>query len=135
MQKRFLKYFWLYTKDHKIRFVFLILATLTAVIISYYLSPLILAKLFDHIQNETLNRDNSIKLLIYYSLLRSFGLIVVWRVSSWLNWTLTLNLAKQIFDDLFQKMTKKSANFYSNNFSGSITSNFNRFIYSVAGLI
>ncbi len=135
MQKRFLKYFWHYTKKHKLKFFLMLLIIAAAVIINSFVSRLILAEIFNHIQNKSLNKENSIHLVIIFSLSKIIGTIVLWRFSNWLNWVLCVDLSKEIFEDMFQKMPKKSANFYNNNFSGSITNNFNKFISSTIVLI
>ncbi len=135
MYKRFFRYFWRYLDGYKIKVLITLLTLVTVIVIGNFISPIIIAQFFNHIQAGDLTFEISTQLIIYYAFSQLSTTVFGWRLLSWMRWRIGLGLEKKVFNDLFDRMSAKSTNFYSDNFSGSITSNFNKFVGAIDAVI
>ena len=97
------------------------------IIIERYVTPLIIAALLLNIQNGTVTLDSSWWMIIVYALLLILTNIIGYRVNLYASWGVQVKGAQKIYQESYERLTKQSLNFYSDNFAGSLVSRVNRF--------
>ena len=101
---------------------------MAAVLTSGFLGPLILSEVINKIQTGSVTTANTWPLIILYLTTQLLGEVVFWRIALYSTWSFEVSAQRDIYTDIFKKLSNESLNFHANRFSGSLVSQTNKFI-------
>lgn len=87
-----------------------------------FIGPLIISQLFTRIQSGTVTLDSSWGLIIPYLLVQIYSEIIGWRLSIWAVWSFETAAQRDIYHDIFKKLSHETLEFHANRFGGSLVS-------------
>lgn len=108
--------------------VLMLVIQIIAVFISTVIAPVFVSKLLSGISNGTVNIENSVSLIIGYTVTLLISEVILFRIVIALNYAVESKMQAKIDIRLFKHLTDKSVTFHSNKMSGGIVSNFNKLI-------
>ena len=126
MQKNTLKLFWHYSKPYKIRRFLAVLFPVLAVLSNAFAGPLLLSHVFNLIQAGSATVANTWPIIAWYILTQLFGEVIFWRLALYVTWSFEVSAQRDIYTDVFKKLSHESLNFHANRFSGSLVSQTNK---------
>lgn len=128
--KNIFRHIWPHINKYKFSFYFLFISQTCRVFTSVLLPPIILKKILDLLSSGG-DRVQSSGLLLHYVFLLSavvvFGYIMS-RVSGSMTTYFQSNVMRDLHNYAFEKLTKHSYNFFTNQFSGGLVSKAKRFV-------
>lgn len=122
MQKKTIQLFWKYTQPYKIRRWFTIANSSLTTLLSAFIGPLVLSQLFTQIQSGTVTLETSWGLVLAYALTQIYGEIIGWRLNLFAIWTMESAAQRDMYQEIFTKLSHESLEFHSNRFGGSLVS-------------
>mgnify|MGYP000925950221 CR=1 FL=1 len=126
MQRKTLHLMWHYTKPYaKMRWASIIGSSLT-VLSSAIIGPLILSQIFTKIQDGSITLDQSWILILGYAATQIYGEIIGWRLNVFFVWVSSTSAQRDIYHDVFTKLSHESLQFHADNFGGSLVSQTNK---------
>lgn len=130
MQKQTLRLFWQFARKYPMWLVgVLVFPTISTLLIGF-ISPLILSRFFDQLQHGTVNLTQSWQLVALYIGSQLLGQVVGWRLALFAIWRFDLQVMRDIYQTIFNKLTSESLDFHSNRFGGSLVSQTNKFVHA-----
>lgn len=126
MQKKVFSLFWQYSKPYSKRRWFVLVNSGLTVVISAFIGPYLLAKMFEQLQAGTISIDSSWPLIIGYALTQIYGEVIGWRFTLLAQWTFETAAQRDLFRDIFNKLSNESLEFHANRFGGSLVSQTNK---------
>lgn len=130
MQKDIISMFWRYAKRYKFKRSLAIFFAVIAVTASALVGPYILSLFLNQLQAGTVSLDNSLGLIITYAVIVFVGEVVVWRLALYFTWTFQVEAMRDIYQDIFSKLSSETMDFHANRFGGALVSQSNKFIGS-----
>ena len=129
--KAVLKYFWAHSKKYKFLLLFILIFVIIAIIINDVVLPFLTKDLIDTItQISDSNKRSQIKdvykILILMVIAVGLAELVFWRISGFFTVNYQTQVIKNIIDDCFGNVIKRSYSFFANNFSGSLVARIKR---------
>ncbi len=121
--KFFFKEAW---RQRKFAVATLIITPLT-VLVERYVAPLLIAYVFANIQTGTINLQDSWWVLAAYFIVQVSTQVVGYRFILYMMWTVQVRGSTALYNKSFEKLTRHSLAFYSDNFVGSLVSKVSRF--------
>ncbi len=128
MQKNTLKLFWNYSKPYAVQRFLVILFPTLAVLASAFAGPLILSHILNLIQEGSATVASTLPIIAWYLVTQLFGEVVFWRFALYFTWTFESSVQRDIYTDVFKKLSHESLGFHANRFSGSLVSQTNKLI-------
>lgn len=122
MQKRIIALFWRFTRQHKVQCTLALLFPVLAVVINAIIAPYVLSQFLDKLQNSHITLANSWQLIAFYAALVFIGEVILWRLALYFAWTFQVNGARQVYLEVFSKLSRESLSFHANRFGGSLVS-------------
>lgn len=122
MQKQTLALLWRYTKPYSLRRWFVLISAGFTSFLSGFIGPLIISQLFTRLQSGTITLDSSWDLIIPYILTLTYSEIIGWRLTIWAIWTLESAAQRDLYHDIFHKLSNETIEFHANRFGGSLVS-------------
>lgn len=122
MQKRTIKLLWNYSKPYAWRRWFALVAAGLTTLVGSFFGPYLLSQLFDRLQHGTVTLDSSWDLIGLYILLQIWAEIVGWRLVIWAAWTMETAAQRDLYHDIFTKLSNETLDFHANRFGGSLVS-------------
>lgn len=122
MQKKTIQLFWRYTQAYSKRRWFTLANASITTLMSAFLGPLVLSQFFSHIQSGTVRLEDSWGLIGLYVLTQIYGEIIGWRLNLLAIWTMESAAQRDMYRDIFTKLSHESLEFHSNRFGGSLVS-------------
>lgn len=99
----------------------------TTVVLERYIAPIAIATILSNIQTGSVTLESSVGLLIGYGAIQVYAQIFGYRANLYAMWTVQVVGANRIYQEIYDKLTRHSLGFYSDNFAGSLVSKVNKF--------
>lgn len=125
-----LSLFWRYSKPYAFRRWFVLVNSSFTSLVSAFLGPLIISSLFSAIQNGSVTLVGSWPLILGFFATQVYGEIVGWRLNLFATWTFQTAAQRDIFHDVFKKLSTETTEFHANRFGGSLVNQTNKLISS-----
>lgn len=130
MQKQTFKLFWQFARKYPVRLTFVLVFPMIATLLIGYISPLILARFIDQLQHGAASLNNSGSLIALYLATELLGQVVFWRLALHAIWRFDLDVMRDIYQTIFNKLTNESMDFHANRFGGALVSQTNKFVHA-----
>jgi len=98
-----------------------------SIIIERYLTPIIIAIVLSGIQAGTVTLESTIWLIVLYGFLQIISQLVGYRLNLYAMWSVQIKGAREVYRESYEKLSKNSLNFYSDNFAGALVSKVTKF--------
>ncbi len=126
MQRKTIALMWHYTKPYaKMRWAVLIGSSLT-VLSSSIIGPYILSRIFDILQHGHITLQGTWPLIAGYAFTQIYGEVVGWRINLLFSWLYETAAQRDIYHDIFKKLSTESLSFHADRFGGSLVSQANK---------
>lgn len=122
MQKKTIRLFWHYSKPYSKRRWLAIVNTILTVLSSAFIAPLFLSELFSQLQQGTISLDASWGLIASYTIAQIYGEVIGFRLNLWAIWSFETGAQRDLYRDIFYKLSHESLGFHANRFGGSLVS-------------
>ncbi len=130
MQRKILALFWRasnrYTKQRLLALLFPVLAT----VINGILAPYVLSVFLDKLQKGHVSLDNSWGIIGIYTAVVILGEMVMWRLALYFAWTFEINAMRDIYQQVFDKLSRQPMTFHADRFGGALVSQSTKFASS-----
>ncbi|MFZ1258628.1 MAG: ABC transporter ATP-binding protein [Candidatus Saccharimonas sp.] len=126
MQKNTLHLFWRYSSPYWVRRAFSLAMPVIAVLTSSFIGPLILSGIINTIQAGSVTLAGTWPLVLLYIFTQFLGEVVFWRIALYATWSFQVSAQRDIYTDVFNKLSRESVGFHANRFSGSLVSQTNK---------
>ncbi len=128
--KRTISLFWNFTKPRRKYFWLSTTLAATGVFIQDIVPPLIVASVFNKIQNTPVDQlkfsDFQVQIFLYGFLM--LVSVLIWRVQVWFLWKFEIKTIEEIASFIFDHLQRMGSNFHANRFGGSLVSQTNKFL-------
>ena len=125
--KEILRLFWQVSVPYRHRRNLAIFFTITTIVISIFVGPLVIAELLNIIQHNQLQTANNLwTLIVLYGVSELCSTVIGWRLVLYLTWTLETALQRDLYSRCFSKLTNQTMFFHANKFGGSLVSQTNK---------
>ncbi|MBF1042436.1 MAG: ABC transporter ATP-binding protein [Candidatus Nanosynbacter sp.] len=125
--KEILRLFWQVSVPYRRRRNLAIFFTITTIVISIFVGPLVIAELLNIIQHNQLQTANNLWTLIaLYGVSELCSTVIGWRLVLYLTWTFETALQRDLYSRCFNKLTNQTMFFHANKFGGSLVSQTNK---------
>lgn len=122
MQKQIISLLISYARPYKVRVGLVLFCTVLTVFVGAFMGPFIISGILEKIQAGNVTLSALTVPIILYMITQIFGEVIGWRINLYLIWTFETMAQKDLFRDIFRKLTNESLAFHSNRFSGSLVS-------------
>lgn len=122
MQQKTLRLFWHYSKPYNKRRWFVLANSAITVIIASFVGPYFLSQIFTQLQDGGISLESAWPIIAAYTLTQIYGEIVGWRMTLLAIWTFETSAQRDLFLDIFKKLSRETLDFHSNRFGGSLVS-------------
>ena len=126
MQKEILALFWNYSKPYAARRWFAIINNCVSIIVALFVAQFLLAQLFGMIQSGNVTLESSWPLIMAFVLAQIYGEVFGFRATLYAMWTFQSAAQRDMYRDIFEKLSTESIDFHSNRFGGSLVSQANK---------
>jgi len=96
--------------------------SMATAVIGGFIGPLVVAQLLQLLQNQALTFETGLPLLITYTLIQIYGQIIGGRINLFCTWTMEVAGQRDLYQQIFEKLTSHSLGFHSNRFGGALVS-------------
>ena len=125
--KEILRLFWQVSVPYRRRRNLAIFFTITTIVISIFVGPLVIAELLNIIQQNQLQTANNLwTLIVLYGASELCSTVIGWRLVLYLVWTFETALQRDLHSRCFSKLTNQTMFFHANKFGGSLVSQTNK---------
>lgn len=125
--KEILRLFWQVSVPYRRRRNLAIFFTITTIVISIFVGPLVIAELLSIIQHNQLQTANNLwTLIVLYGVSELCSTVIGWRLVLYLVWTFETALQRDLHSHCFSKLTNQTMFFHANKFGGSLVSQTNK---------
>ncbi len=125
--KEILRLFWQVSVPYRRRRNLAIFFTITTIVISIFVGPLVIAELLSIIQHNQLQTANNLwTLIVLYGVSELCSTVIGWRLVLYLVWTFETALQRDLHSRCFSKLTNQTMFFHANKFGGSLVSQTNK---------
>lgn len=118
--KDVLLYHWRQAKKFPKLVALALVITPVTIVLERYITPLIIATLLFTIQAGDVTLASSWWLIAAYGAAHIFSHVVGYRIVMWAMWGVQIAGIRRIYEEVYEKLTRQSLDFYSNNFAGSL---------------
>lgn len=125
-QKDTLKLFWRVSNKYKWRRGLSLAIAVTNFAVGMFVIPLIIANFLDLVQSGQLDESRIWGLITAYALAQLWSEVIGWRVVIYLMWTFQINMQRDLYAEIFDKLSTQTMFFHSNKFGGSLVSQSNK---------
>jgi ATP-binding cassette subfamily B protein len=132
MAKAVVGFYWRHIKQYPRLVVALLILLPITVLVNQIIPPIILAHVIFQLSRGNYTPDDLWGSfgpeLIAYAVLAFSGSLILWRAIDWIVWRLEGRVLRDIAQEVFDHLTKQSADFHANHFGGSLVSQTNKLI-------
>lgn len=128
MKKQTLRLFWRYAVRYKGRMAVAFIMPVCAVLLTGFISPLILSEFINQLQLGTVTLENTGNLVIAYAICQFLGEVVIWRIALWAGWKSEVRAERDLYTDIFGALSRQTSSFHADRFSGSMVSQANKLV-------
>lgn len=97
------------------------------IVLERYVTPLIIAAVLLGIQNGTVTLSSSWWLIAIYAAIQICAQVIGYRITMYAMWGVQVKGARNIYQDVYSRLSSQSIDFYNNNFAGSLVSRVTKF--------
>lgn len=120
------RFFWKESRPYALQRNLGIASVATTVVIGFA-GPLVVAQIIDIIQAGNINDSSRLwTLAIIYGATQVWAEIIGWRLSLYFIWKFETGLQRDLYINIFQKLTNETMFFHANKFGGSLVSQTNK---------
>lgn len=129
--KQTIRLYWQHLRKRKLALFAAMFLIVSAMIVGYFLQPLIAALALDKLSQ---NDPQTLSVIDDFgSLLVILGILIVaelilWRVGIFIHWTIEAKTMKELSERCFNFLAHQTHKFHTNNFGGSLVSQTNKFV-------
>jgi ATP-binding cassette subfamily B protein len=128
VQRKIISLFWNVSSKYRYqRFASLLFAVL-AVTVNAIAAPYVLSLFLDKLQDGNITLSNSSQLIVLYAALVVLGEIIFWRLALYFTWTFEVNTIRDLYQMIFNKLSREDMKFHSNRFGGALVSQSSKFV-------
>lgn len=131
MQKDTLSLFIKLSKHYKVRLFFALLMPAMAVTTTGIIAPYVLSIFIDRLQGGNISLSNSWGIILIYAGLVLVGEVILWRLALYFSWTLQIDIMRNLYVAIFNKLGREDLMFHSNRFGGSLISQSTKLIGAI----
>ena len=125
-QKDTLKLFWRVSNKYKWRRGLSLAIAVANFAVGMFVIPLIIASFLDLVQSGQLDESRVWGLITVYALAQLWSEVIGWRVVIYLMWTFQVSMQRDLYAEIFDKLSNQTMFFHSNKFGGSLVSQSNK---------
>ncbi len=122
MQRRVFSLFWRGAMHYPFRTTMALLGSAAAAAVGGYAGPFIVAQLLEKLQSGTVTVDSSAPLIMLYILTQIYGQIISWRLNLFFTWTMQTAAQRDLYRQIFSRLTEQSLGFHADRFGGALVS-------------
>jgi ATP-binding cassette subfamily B protein len=122
MQKRVISLFWRSAMRYPFRTSMALIGSAAAAVIGGYAGPFFIAQLLEKLQAGDVTIDSSMSLIILYIITQIYGQIISWRLNLYFTWTMQTAGQRDLYGQIFSKLTEQSLSFHADRFGGALVS-------------
>ena len=111
-----------YARPYRWRATIALINCAVTVTIGAFVGPYIIAQLLGEIEAGTISLAGSLLPISLYALTQIYGEVVGWRINLYLLWTFETAAQRDLYRDIFHKLSTESLHFHANRFGGSLVS-------------
>lgn len=127
-QRASLKLFWKLTRPYTWQRNLALFFPVVAVTVNALLAPYILSLFIDKLTAGGITLANSWQLIALYGVLIFCGEVIVWRLALYFCWTFEVNMQRDLYLRIFNKLAGEDLSFHANRFGGSLVSQSSKII-------
>lgn len=120
--KETLNLFWHYSKPYSFRRWFSLINSSVTTLSSAFIGPLVIAGILSSIQAGTIALASSWTPLLLFIGTQAYGEIIGWRLNLFATWTFETAAQRDLYHDIFKKLSSETLDFHANRFGGSLVS-------------
>lgn len=120
--KETLNLFWHYSKPYSFRRWFSLINSSVTTLSSAFIGPLVIAGILSSIQAGTIALASSWAPLLLFIGTQAYGEIIGWRLNLFATWTFETAAQRDLYHDIFKKLSSETLDFHANRFGGSLVS-------------
>ena len=99
-----------------------------AVVVNAIFAPYILSLFIDKLQAGGITLANTWGLIALYGVVIFVGEVIVWRLALYFTWTFEINGQRDLYMEIFRKLSREDLGFHANHFGGSLVSQSSKFL-------
>lgn len=122
MQRKTLALLLSYARPYRWRAAIAVINCAVTVTIGAFAGPYIIAHILGQIEAGTISLSGALIPISLYALTQIYGEIVGWRINLYLLWTFETAAQRDLYRDIFHKLSTESLQFHANRFGGSLVS-------------
>lgn len=121
-QLKILKFLWKISQPYKWKRRFAILISVTTLSIGIFVGPAIIANFIDALQHGSLHGNKMCLLVGYYAISILVTEVIGWRLVIYLAWKFEVSMQRDVYNQIFSKLSSQTLFFHANRFGGSLVS-------------
>ncbi len=121
-QLKILKFLWKISQPYKWKRRFAILISVTTLSIGIFVGPAIIANFIDALQHGSLHGNKMCLLVGYYTISILVTEVIGWRLVIYLAWKFEVSMQRDVYNQIFSKLSSQTLFFHANRFGGSLVS-------------
>jgi ATP-binding cassette subfamily B protein len=130
MQKQTIALLWRTAMHYPWRTITALTGSVLTTVVGSYIGPYIIAELLNQLQSGSASLSQAIPLILIYTLTQIYGQIIGWRINLWAIWTMETAAQRDLYSQIFSKLTQQSLSFHSDRFGGALVSQTTKLIGS-----
>lgn len=117
-----LRLFWNLTRPYAWQRNLALFFPILAITVNAIIAPYVLSLFIDKLTTGGITLDNSWPLIVVYAALIFGGEVIVWRLALYFCWTFEVNMQRDLYLRIFNKLAREDLSFHANRFGGSLVS-------------
>ena len=127
-QRDSLRLFWNLTRPYAWQRNLALFFPVLAVTVNAILGPYVLSLFIDKLTAGGITLANSWPLIAVYGALIFGGEVIIWRLALYFCWTFEVNMQRDLYLRVFNKLAREDLSFHANRFGGSLVSQSSKII-------
>ena len=125
---------WSVSKPYARRWYVTTFTSIFNTIVGAFIAPVIIATFLDLIQNNKLNDTYIIWLFVSFVIVQIWKEVLSNRILFYLSWRLESQIEKDLYIQIFKKLTQETLHFHSNRFGGALVNQCSKLVTAVEQL-
>lgn len=122
MQKQIIPLLWRTAMKYPVRTLLAIAGSIATTVVGSFFGPYVISQLLNQLQTGSITVDGAMPLIIIYGLTQVYGQIIGWRLNLFFVWTMETAAQRDLYRNIFSRLTEQSLTFHSNRFGGALVS-------------
>jgi len=130
MQKQIVRLLWRTAMKYPVRTISTLVGSALTTIVGSFFGPYIISQLLNQLQTGSVSMSGAMPLIVTYTLTQIYSQIIGWRVNIYFTWTMETAAQRDLYQQIFSRLTQQSLTFHSNRFGGALVSQTTKLIGS-----